>query len=57
MTIVTSGAGTAYPSGVHKFIPHFSGIRVAQSLIFCEVFPWVCARAKMGAEKTELQHF
>ena len=32
------GTGTAYPSGAHKFIPDFSGVRVAQSLVFCVVF-------------------
>ena len=30
---VTSGAGTAYPSGAPKFTPVFSGIRVTRSLI------------------------
>ena len=30
--------GTAYPSGAPEFIPDFSGVRVAQSLVFCVVF-------------------
>jgi len=34
----TCGAGTAYPSGALEFIPGFSGIRVARSLVFCEMF-------------------
>ena len=34
-TGVTSGAGTAYPSREHGFTPVLSGVRVAQSLIFC----------------------
>ena len=33
-----SGARTAYPSGAHKLIPGFCGVRVAQSLVFCAVF-------------------
>ena len=33
-----SGAGTVYTSGAHEFTPVFSGVRVAQSLIFCVVF-------------------
>ena len=28
-----SGVGTAYPSGAHKFIPGFSGVRVTRSLV------------------------
>jgi len=34
-TCVTSGAGTAYPSGAPQVILVFSGVRVAQSLVFC----------------------
>jgi hypothetical protein len=34
MTVVTSGAGTAYPSGEHRFTPVLSGIRVGQYLVF-----------------------
>ena len=34
MTGVTSGAGTAYPSGEHGFTPVLSGIRVGQYLVF-----------------------
>ena len=34
----TSGAGTAYPSGIPEFTLRFSGVRVAQSLVFCLVF-------------------
>jgi hypothetical protein len=37
-TGVTSGAGTAYPSGAPEFTPVFSGIRVARSLVLCVVF-------------------
>ena len=37
-TDATSGAGTAYPSRTRKFTPDFSGVRVAQPLVFCEVF-------------------
>ena len=33
-----SGAGTVYTSGAPEFTPVFSGVRVAQSLIFCVVF-------------------
>ena len=29
---VTSGAGTAYPSGAPEFTPVFSGVRVTRSL-------------------------
>ena len=36
-TGATSGAGTAYPFGAHEFTPVFSGVRVAQSLVFCVV--------------------
>ena len=32
------GTGAAYPSGAHELIPDFSGVRVAQSLVFCVVF-------------------
>jgi len=35
---VISGAGTAYPSETHEFIPVFSIVRVARSLVFyCSV--------------------
>ena len=37
-TGATSGAGTAYPSGIPEFTLRFSGVRVAQSLVFCLVF-------------------
>jgi len=37
-TGVTSGAGTAYLSGAPEFTPGFSGVRVAQSLVFCVVY-------------------
>ena len=33
----TCGAGTAYPSGAPEFTPVFSGVRVVQSLVFCEM--------------------
>jgi hypothetical protein len=36
-TGATSGTGTAYPFGAHEFTPVFSGVRVAQSLVFCVV--------------------
>ena len=32
------GAGTVYPSGAPGFTPGFSGVRVAQSLVFCVMF-------------------
>ena len=35
---VTSGAGTAYPSGVPDLSPVFIGILVVRSLVFCIVF-------------------
>ena len=35
---VTSGAGTAYPSGTPEFTPVFSGVRVPQSLVFSVMF-------------------
>ena len=34
----TSGAGTAYPSGAHEFIPVFSGVLVTRSSTLCECF-------------------
>jgi len=34
----TCGAGTAYPSGAPEFTPGFSGVFVARSLVFCEMF-------------------
>jgi len=34
----TSGAGTAYPSGVPEFTPDFSEIRVTRSLVLCVCF-------------------
>jgi hypothetical protein len=34
MTDATSGAGTAHSSGAPEFIPFFSGVHVAQSLVF-----------------------
>jgi len=37
-TGATSGAGIAYPSGAHEFIPVFSGVRVTRSLLFCVIF-------------------
>ena len=37
-TGATSGAGTAYPSGVPEFTLRFIGVCVAQSLVFCLVF-------------------
>jgi hypothetical protein len=33
-----SGEGIIYPSGVHDFPPGFSGVRVAQYLVFCVLF-------------------
>ena len=37
-TGVTSGAGTAYPSGAPKFTPMFSGFRVTRSLVLYACF-------------------
>jgi hypothetical protein len=37
-TDVTSGAGTAYPSGAPEFTPPFSGVRVFLSVLFVECF-------------------
>ena len=37
-TGTTYGPETAYPSGALEFIPHFSGVHVARSVIFYEVF-------------------
>ena len=37
-TGVTSGAGTAYPSGVPEFTPGFSGVRVTRSLVLYVCF-------------------
>jgi hypothetical protein len=34
----TSGVGSVYHSGAHEFIPSFTGVRVAQSLVCCGVF-------------------
>ena len=34
----TRGAGVANPSGAHDFTPVFSGVRVARSLVLCEMF-------------------
>ena len=39
---VTSGAGTAYPSGALEFTPCFSGVRVTQSLVLCVCFEDRC---------------
>jgi hypothetical protein len=36
--VVTSGTGTANPSGAPELILGFSGVRVAQYLVFCLVF-------------------
>ena len=38
MEFVTLQTGTAYPYGEHEFTPLFSGIRVAQSLVFSAMF-------------------
>jgi len=35
---LNSNAGTIYTSGAPGFIPGFSGVRVARSLVFCDVF-------------------
>jgi hypothetical protein len=37
MTGAISGTGTAYPFGIHGFVPGFSGARVARSLVLCVV--------------------
>ena len=37
-TGATCGVGTAYLSGVPEFTSGFSGVRVAQSLVFCVLF-------------------
>jgi hypothetical protein len=37
-TDVTSGAGTAYPSGAPEFTPPYSGVRVFLSVLFVECF-------------------
>jgi len=34
----TRGAGVVNPSGAHDFTPVFSGVRVARSLVLCEMF-------------------
>ena len=34
----TSGAGTAYPSGIPEFTPCFSGVRLTRSLVVCICF-------------------
>jgi len=39
-TGVTSGTGTSNPSGAPQFTSCFCGVRVDQSLVFCEVFSW-----------------
>jgi hypothetical protein len=41
-TGVTSGKGTAYPSGAPVFTPGFSGIRVTRSLVLCVCFVHLC---------------
>ena len=41
-TGVTSGAGTAYPSGAHEFTPGFSGVRVTRALVLCVCFVDCC---------------
>ena len=33
--VVTSGTGTAYPSGAPEFTPVVSGVHVPQYLVFC----------------------
>jgi len=38
MTHATCGAGSAYPSGAPEFTPGFSGVRLAQPLVFCVRF-------------------
>ena len=35
LDLVTSGAGTADPSGAPEFTPGFSGVPVTQSLVLC----------------------
>ena len=35
---VTSGAGTAYPSGTPEFIPGFSAVHVTRYLVLCVCF-------------------
>jgi hypothetical protein len=37
-TGATCGVGTAYLSGAPEFTYGFSGVRVAQSLVFCVLF-------------------
>ena len=37
-TGVTGGTGTTYPFGAPEFTSFSSGIRVAQSLVFCDIF-------------------
>ena len=41
-TGVTSGKGTAYPSGAPVFTPGFSGVRVTRSLVLCVCFVHLC---------------
>ena len=38
MAVVTSGVATAYPAGAPAFPLVFSGVRVAQFVVFCVVF-------------------
>jgi hypothetical protein len=45
MTVATSRAGTAHPSGALEFTPIFSGVCVAQSLIFSFV---ICILSTIG---------
>ena len=35
---ISSGAGTAYPSGAHEFRPVFSGVHVTRSLVLYVCF-------------------
>ena len=37
-TDATCGVWTVYPSGAPDFIPNFSGVRVARSIVFCAMF-------------------
>ena len=37
-TGTTNGTGTTYPPNVLEFTPSFSGVRAAQSLVFCVVY-------------------
>jgi hypothetical protein len=56
MQSVSSGEGTAYPSGASEFSPVFSGVRVTRSLVLYECFVEVLSGLQLEIQSSRGFH-